>query len=154
MIFGYLRKTIWRNKTRTFFLTVGIIVSIMLVTGVNISSNAMAQSLIQDSLDDIKVDFTVIPRDSETNATELVDKLNTLNETLDEFVFAYVAAYGFSFQTIINPNGGEIDWSFLNTSSFYHDYTNTSHFCGLKKDIFSEPRIADRFDDVIKSNNN
>ena len=63
MIFGYLRKTIWRNKTRTFFLTVGIIVSIMLVTGVNISSNAMAQSIIQDSLDEIKVDFTVVPRD-------------------------------------------------------------------------------------------
>ena len=41
MIFGYLRKTLWRNKTRSFFLTVGIIVSIMLVTGVNISSNAM-----------------------------------------------------------------------------------------------------------------
>ena len=105
MIFGYLRKTLWRNKTRTFFLTVGIIVSIMLVTGVNISSNAMAQSLIQDSLDEIKVDFIVTPRDSETNATELVDKLNTLNETLDEFVFAYVGAYGFSSHTIINPNG-------------------------------------------------
>ncbi len=152
MIFGYLRKTLWRNKTRTFFLTVGIIVSIMLVTGVNISSNAMAQSLIQDSLDEIKVDFSVIPRDSETNATQLVDKLNELNDTLEEFVFAYVGAYGLSYETIFNPNGGSIDWSFLNTSSYYRDYTNTSHFCGLKKDLFSEPRIADRFDDVIRSN--
>jgi len=152
MIFGYLRKTIWRNKTRTFFLTVGIIVSIMLVTGVNISSNAMGQSLIQDSLDEIKVDFTIVPYNSETNATELVDKLNTLNETRDEFVFAYVSAYGFSYQTVINPNGGEIDWDFLNTSKNYYDYTNTSHLCGLKKDLFSEPRIADRFNDVIKSN--
>ncbi len=152
MIFGYLRKTLWRNKTRTFFLTVGIIVSIMLVTGVNISSNAMAQSLIQESLNEIKVDFTVIPRDSEANATELVDKLNTLNETVDEFVFAYVGAYGFSYNTVINPNGGSIDWSFLNLSSSYHEYTNTSHFCGLEKDLFTEPRIADRFNDVIKSN--
>ena len=152
MIFGYLRKTLWRNKTRTFFLTVGIIVSIMLVTGVNISANAMAQSLIQDSLDEIKVDFTVVPRDSETNATELVDKLNTLNETLDEFVFAYVGTYGISYQIVINPNGGSIDWDFLNTSDNYYEYMNTSHFCGLKKNLFSDPRIADRFNDVIKSN--
>ncbi len=114
MIFGYLRKTLWRNKTRTFFLTVGIIVSIMLVTGVNIASNAMAQSLIQDNLDEIKVDFTIVPSNSETNATELVDKLNTLEETLDEFVFAYVGAYGISYQTVINPDGGNIDWNFLN----------------------------------------
>jgi ABC-type antimicrobial peptide transport system permease subunit len=152
MIFGYLRKTLWRNKTRTFFLTVGIIVSIMLVTGVNISSNAMAQSLIQDSLDEIKVDFTVTPYNSDTNATELVDKLNTLNDTLDEFVFAYVGAYGVSYETVINPNGGNIDWNFLNISDNSYDYLNTSHFCGLKKDIFTEPRIADRFNDVLKSN--
>ena len=152
MISGYLRKTIWRNKTRTFFLTVGIIISIMLVTGVNISSNAMAQSLIQDSLDEIKVDFTVVPRDSETNVSQLVDKLDTLEDTLDEFVFAYAGAHGVSSQTFINPNGGEIDWGFLNTSKNYNDYMNTSHFCGLRKDIFSEPRVADRFNDVIKSN--
>ncbi|QEE14373.1 ABC transporter permease [Promethearchaeum syntrophicum] len=152
MIFGYLRKTIWRNKTRTFFLTVGIIVSIMLVTGVNISSNAMAQSLIQERLDEIKIDFTVVPRNTATNATELVDKLNSLEDSLDEFVFAYVGAYGLSYRSIINPYGGEIDWSFLNTSKQYEDYTNTTHFCGLKKDLFSEPRVADRFKDVIKSN--
>ena len=152
MIFGYLRKTIWRNKTRTFFLTVGIIVSIMLVTGVNISSNAMAQSLIQNSLDEVKVDFTVVPSSFEENETKIVDKLNTLEDTLDEFVFAYVGAYGWSYQTVINPSGGNISWDFLNTSSNYYEYMNTSHFCGLKKDIFTEPRVADRFNDVIKSN--
>ncbi|MHA1899507.1 MAG: FtsX-like permease family protein [Promethearchaeota archaeon] len=151
MIFGYLRKTIWRNKTRTFFLTVGIIVSIMLVTGVNISSNAMAQSMISESLNEIKVDFTVNPRDTNTNISKVVDTLNTLENTLDEYVSAYAGGYGRASETIIEPKGGKIDWNFyLNQSSF--DVRSQAHFCGLRKNIFNETRIADRFIDVIKTN--
>ena len=55
MIASYVFTSFIRNKKRIFFLTIGIIISVMLLTGVITASKAMGRDMISRNLDSVYV---------------------------------------------------------------------------------------------------
>ncbi len=87
MIKSYLWRSMNRNKTRSLLVMIGIIISIMLVSCVNITANRMAFHLIGNKMDNVTVDFAV--KSTNANITANLDKLELLTENLDESVTSY-----------------------------------------------------------------
>ena len=155
MIRNYLRRSLWRNKTRSLLIMIGIIVSIMLVSGVNIASNRMAQQMIKEQLDEVKVDFTIKSKDD--NVTVNLGRIGKLKVELPEYLTSYAVGYASYYQSIYIPDSTSINWSIFVESDESSDYEvwnwfNYSFFCGLSQNIFENPEIIKRFENLVGFN--
>ncbi len=152
MILNYLRRSMLRNKTRSLLIMTGIVVSIMLVSGVNIASNQMATYMIKERLDEVKVDFRISSYDD--NITANLDKLDKLSEELDEYLTSYAVGYAYHDMAIYQHNDDNTNLTALldNDDMYYWDLFNRSYFCGLDNNIFENEEIENRFKDVISFN--
>ncbi|WP_457557083.1 FtsX-like permease family protein [Candidatus Harpocratesius sp.] len=152
MIRNYLRRSLWRNKTRSLLIMIGIIVSIMLVSGVNIASNRMALHMIKEQLDEVKVDFTLKSGDDNIKAN--LEKLDQLSLEMDEYITSYVVGSATNYQSIYIPDSTSINWSAYLSNNDYSLWRrfNFSIFCGLYENIFEDPQVQSRFGDLIQFN--
>ena len=93
-------------------VSVGIIVSIMLISGVDVAANSMAKYMTVQVLDEIKIDYDV--RSDEENYTLVVDTLNQLNQSdkgFDSYIKAFATAGADWQNTYITPSTEAINWS-------------------------------------------
>ncbi|UYP45462.1 hypothetical protein NEF87_001747 [Candidatus Lokiarchaeum ossiferum] len=158
MIFNYLRHSLGRNKTRSLLISSGIIISIMLISGVMVASNSMATYMIEEKLDQIKVDFAVSSRNK--NYTEVLQVLNGLNDSeqgIKEFQAAFAQSQFNYYQTYLQPGNSTIDWNpILNSHSEWggmdYSFFNNTYFCGISSNIFQDVTISQRFENVIGFN--
>ena len=149
MIQSYLWRSLNRNKTRSLLVMIGIIISIMLVSGVNITANRMAFHLIRNKMDNVKVDFAV--KSTNANITANLDKLELLTKNLDEYVTSYATGYVPFSELMIQLTDTTINWGqmFNRSSSYRACRMNNTHFIGLSDNIFENEEIARRYQDVI-----
>lgn len=158
MILNYLRRSLGRNKTRSLLISSGIIISIMLISGVMVASNSMATYMIEEKLDEIKVDFAVSSRNQ--NHTEVLQVLNELNDSekgIKEFQAAFAQSQFNNYQTYLQPGNSSIDWDIiLNSQSEWGgmDYSlfNNTYFCGISSNIFQDTVTSQRFENVVGFN--
>ncbi len=158
MIFHYLRRSLLRNKTRTLLVSVGIIVSIMLISGVNVAANSMAKYMTVQVLDDVKVDFEV--RSSEKNFTKVLNELNRLEDPevgFEDFELAFATSCLDWQSTVISPSSQPLNWSTIydsnNASSeVKYELLNNTHFYGVSDDFLTDLSVGARFDDIINTN--
>lgn len=152
MIRNYLRRSMLRNKIRSLLIMVGIVVSIMLVSGVNIASNRMALSMIQDRLDEVKVDFTF--RSYDDNITANLAKIDSLSEELDEYLATYAIGQASYEMGVYMPNEANFNWTGFLEPDYYRkwNYYNTSYFVGMANNVFAMEEIEQRFENVISFN--
>ncbi len=128
---------------------IGIIVSITLISGVNISTNLMARHMITESLDTVKLDFVV--RSSDTSISANLARLNTLEDSIEEFQGAFAFYYYNAYSSLIQDGETGLNWSVLEN---YNDYIrgNNTHLCGFQDDIFTDSRFKNRFENTVRFN--
>ncbi|MHA1585056.1 MAG: ABC transporter permease [Promethearchaeota archaeon] len=154
MFWNYLFRSLTRNKTRTLLVSVGIIISVMLVSGVSIASNRMASHLLVQSLDQVKVDFKV-QADSDVNTTDILTKLNSTIDENKELEFAFASMFYKETQTFIKANCGNKTWEIPPEDLEWEKRNaifNQTSFCGFQQDIFHNPTVESRFQDMISYN--
>ncbi|MHA1674918.1 MAG: FtsX-like permease family protein, partial [Promethearchaeota archaeon] len=142
-----------RNKVRSLLIMTGIVVSIMLVSGVNIASNQMATYMIKERLDEVKVDFRISSLDD--NITANLDKLEKLSEELDEYLTSYAVGYASNDMAIYQKKDDNTNFTaILDDDDLwnYWDLFNRSYFCGLDNNIFENEEIEKRFSELISFN--
>ncbi|MHA1746702.1 MAG: FtsX-like permease family protein [Promethearchaeota archaeon] len=144
-----------RNKSRSLLVAVGIIISITLISGINIASNQMANFMIIRNLDMIKVDFTIEAQNSNDDYEDIFPVLENLVDEIDEFERAFASVHG-EQNFIIQKGGGTIDFGpYMNiTWQEENRVFNRTYYAGLSSNIFQDPNpdVAARFDDVAVYN--
>ena len=140
MIASYVFTSFIRNKKRIFFLTIGIIISVMLLTGVITASKAMGRDMIGRNLDSVNVDFTLTT--AETNSTKVLSNLELLENEFEGYEGSF-ASYHFNFgESIVSKGPQPIDWNKLNlTGENYYSNGNSTHLWGAKGDIFEREQM-------------
>ena len=135
MIASYVFTSFIRNKKRIFFLTIGIVISVMLLTGVITASKAMGKDMINRNLDSVNVDFTLTT--AETNSTKVLSNLELLENEIEGYEGSF-ASYHFNFgESIVSKGPQPIDWNKLNlTGDSFSSNGNSTHLWGAKGDIF------------------
>ncbi|UYP45464.1 hypothetical protein NEF87_001749 [Candidatus Lokiarchaeum ossiferum] len=147
-----------RNKTRTFLVSVGIIVSIMLISGVDVAANSMAKYMTVQVLDEVKIDYDV--SSNEKNYTLVLDTLNQLNQSnqgFDEFQLAFATSGADWEYSFITPSTIPVNWSTIydptnHSSKIEYELLNNTHVFGVSDDYFTDPAVGDRFRDVLTTN--
>ncbi len=134
MIASYVFTSFIRNKKRIFFLTIGIVISVMLLTGVITASKAMGKDMINRNLDTVYVDFTLTT--AETNSTKVLSNLELLENEIEGYEGSF-ASYHFNFvESIISKGPQPIDWDILNfTGENFNSNGNSTHLWGVQGDI-------------------
>ena len=144
MIASYVFTSFIRNKKRIFFLTIGIVISVMLLTGVITASKAMGKDMINRNLDSVNVDFTLTT--AETNSTKVLANLELLENEIEGYEGSF-ASYHFYFgESIVSKGPQPIDWNKLNlTGESYYSNRNSTHLWGAKGDIFEREQMTKVF---------
>jgi ABC-type antimicrobial peptide transport system permease subunit len=144
-----------RNKSRSLLVAVGIIISITLISGINIASNQMASYMIVRNLDMIKVDFTIESRNPDDEYDDVMPILDTLVSEIDEFERAFASFQG-EQSFVIQKGGGSIDFDPYMNITWQEERIlfNTTYYAGLSANIFQDPNpdVAARFEDVAVYN--
>ncbi|WP_371806068.1 FtsX-like permease family protein [Candidatus Lokiarchaeum ossiferum] len=139
-------------------MSVGIIISIMLISGVDVAANSMAKYMTVQVLDEVKVDFEI--QSNEENYTKVLDTLNQLNNSeseFEDFQLAFATSGVDWRSTYIASNDATLNWSNIydptnHTGKINHNLLNASHCFGVSDDFFTDPAIGTRFKDTITTN--
>jgi ABC-type antimicrobial peptide transport system permease subunit len=141
MHWNYIGKIIWRNKKRTGFLMLGIIIAVSLIVGVDGATNRFFGQMMEDRLGDIVVDYrmtarTLTTRSIDSELNELVGSSDILTDYFRTFYFKHDL-------TFIQKGGGNVNWTTL-LSSNSDSWSNYTKFAGIDRNIMTDPEIAPR----------
>lgn len=137
-------------------ISIGIVIAIMLISGILVAMNSISQHMVLEKLDDTKIDFRITSNNQ--NYTEIIQLFDNLTEEehgVHEYELTLATIHNQWYQTYIQPGGGNITWSNITfPSGYYQDESgnvfNNSHFCGFSHDIFTPTNLVNRFSDTVR----
>ncbi len=160
MFWRYLWRTLSRNKLRTFLVAIGIIVSVTMITGINVASNQMGTYQIVKEVDQVKNDFSfqqsgylVEPGIPDTYTQDLA-KLAELENELDEYLLSYASNFRQEENLYIQNSEEELNWTKVLSLPRINqtDYVSPGNLYAFGENIFNHPQTSSRFSDLISSN--
>ncbi|MHA1727812.1 MAG: FtsX-like permease family protein [Promethearchaeota archaeon] len=143
-IFNYLFKTLARNKKRSLMIIFGIAIASSLITGINVSMDALTYDMFSENFRQIYCDFSVttdVPFDG--NFSKFRNMFEPLKENYSEVseIFGSVAVD--LYDTCYNFTGSPINWSYLEKTNFNRSLFTRMKLYGIDEGILNLPQMAD-----------
>ncbi len=147
-------------KLRTFLVSLGIIISVTMITGINVASNQMGTYEIVQHVDRVKNDFSfqqsgslIEPGVPETYTQDLA-KLEELESELDEYLLSYASNFLQEENLLIQNSDQEVNWEEILSLPYgvKSDYLPSVNLYSFGENIFTHPEVSKRFSDLMSSN--
>jgi ABC-type antimicrobial peptide transport system permease subunit len=143
-IFNYLFKTLARNKKRSLMIICGIAIASSLITGINVSMDALTYEMFTENFRQVYCDFSVttdLPFYG--NFSKFTEMFEPLKDNFSEVSEIY-GSVGFDFdETYYDFSGNPVNWSYLEETNFNHSLFTRTKLYGIDEEILNLPQMAD-----------
>jgi len=136
-----------RNKGKTIITVIGILISIILISGINISTASLTTYNIKNSLSDIYVDIDV--RSDSNDIDGIMDALEVVKEfdpIIDKILPCYSRPFDEYFGKLLITTNETINWDKIIAESFDKKYFQEfGSLHGVDTSFFSLERFKDTY---------
>ena len=132
-----------RNKKRTVFITVGLVVAIALISSMFISTNQLSHDYLLQELGTVSNDY-VVTTNSNASSSTILTTLGTLQDKVPEFDCAYGLYSYFTGAGLFQPEPSFLNWSQQNSTSA-SALTNQTNLIGFSHEFWNSAEGPSRF---------
>ena len=134
-------KDLIRNKGKTIIAIAGILVSIILISGINITTASLTAYNLNRTLSETYVDIEVTTESVDTdNILETLDTVKDYDENVEQIIPAYSRAFHEDFIITTNET---INWTEVMAQDSYEYYASIN---GVDESLLSSERFKDTYE--------